>query len=239
MKTQALKKIILAVLFIAFATHLSSQRKRVQNLKDFDGKPYHFGFLLGFNTANLYMDAVFNPTDSVVSVDPVASAAFTIGPIASLKITENFRIRATLPSLSFQDRSVDYVFNVDGSLEEYSRVVRSVYLEFPVNLKLRTDRINNVAFYAVGGAKYGFNFSSKQKVKVNYDFNDILKISKTHYAYEVGGGIDFFLPYFKLGLELKLSVGINNVLVQENTFFSSPIERLRTQMWLFAVTFEG
>jgi hypothetical protein len=55
----------------------------------------------------------------------------------------------------------------------------------------------------------------------------------------VGGGLDFFLPYFKFGCELKLSHGIPNVLIQDNSMYSSPIDQLRTKTWLFSLTFEG
>ncbi|MDA8715491.1 hypothetical protein N9M27_06360, partial [Flavobacteriales bacterium] len=66
-----------------------------------------------------------------------------------------------------------------------------------------------------------------------------LKIKKPDYSFELGVGTDFFLQYFKFGLELKYSMGFPNALIQENNQWSRPIDSLRNQMWLFSITFEG
>jgi hypothetical protein len=56
---------------------------------------------------------------------------------------------------------------------------------------------------------------------------------------EVGGGVDMFLPYFKFGLELKMGIGLPNVLIDDNTRFSAPLESLRTKTYMLSFTFEG
>ena len=67
----------------------------------------------------------------------------------------------------------------------------------------------------------------------------IVKIGKNDWAYEVGGGFDFFLPYFKFGIELKQSFGLPNVLIQDNTEFSTPLHSLRSNVFMLSFTFEG
>ena len=67
----------------------------------------------------------------------------------------------------------------------------------------------------------------------------IVKLKKHDFAYHVGGGFDFFLPYFKFGIEIKLTNGIKNLLIQDDTFYSSPLESLKSQTWWFSITFEG
>ena len=59
------------------------------------------------------------------------------------------------------------------------------------------------------------------------------------FGVEVGGGFDFFLQYFKLGIELKLGVGMTNIHLDENTYFDNPIGGLRSKVWTFSLTFEG
>ena len=49
------------------------------------------------------------------------------------------------------------------------------------------------------------------------------------YGVEAGGGVDMFLPYFKFGVELKASWGIPNLLIDDDTRFSTPIESLRSK----------
>ena len=108
-------------------------------------------------------------------------------------------------------------------------------------VKFRTDRINNFAAYIIGGARFGLDMSSSEEVK-NYSAtleDQIVKTSKSDYGLEIGGGFDFFLEYFKFGVELKLGLGLKNMLIQENLKFSSPIESLRSKVWTLSFTFEG
>jgi hypothetical protein len=79
--------------------------------------------------------------------------------------------------------------------------------------------------------------------------DQVIKLSKTDFGAEVGGGVDLFLKYFKLGIELKLGVGMKNMLYlnQNNaasinetpTNFESAIQSLKSRVWTFSFTFEG
>ncbi len=42
-----------------------------------------------------------------------------------------------------------------------------------------------------------------------------IRIKRPDLYYELGAGMDFYLTYFKLSVELKMSNGLGNVLVQE------------------------
>ena len=67
----------------------------------------------------------------------------------------------------------------------------------------------------------------------------IIKLKRNTYAAEVGVGTDFFLPYFKLGLELKMSYSLDNAMIRDNTELSNPIEEIRPKMFFFTILFEG
>jgi hypothetical protein len=144
-----------------------------------------------------------------------------------------------LPDLSFQDRILDYTIQESDTVFDVERKrVESTFLNFPINLKLRTDRINNFAMYMIGGYQFGIDMASQKDVN-NAGDNAIIKIKRLDHALQIGGGLDFFLPYFKFGVELKLSKGIKNILIQDETKFSSPLDVLRTKMWVLSFTFEG
>ncbi|MBL7983552.1 MAG: hypothetical protein JNM91_01075 [Flavobacteriales bacterium] len=66
-----------------------------------------------------------------------------------------------------------------------------------------------------------------------------MKLRKNDYSVEVGGGADMFLPYFKFGMELKMGIGIPNLLIDDGTRFSAPLQSLRSKTWIFTFTFEG
>lgn len=237
------KQIILIgfILFIPFS--IRAQKEKVNNLRNFDNKPYHFGFILAYNSANFYMDLydVFPTSDSLMNVTCEKQPGFDLGPLASLNISKNISLRF-IPAISFQDRKLlyDYYKYKNGKLQHdyVTRRVESTFINLPLNLKLRTDRVNNFAAYAVCGYQFSIDMQSQKNVS-NSGPQAIVKIKNIDQAWQVGGGLDFFLPYFKFGVELKLSHGIPNLLIQDGTMYSSPIDKLRSKTWLLSLTFEG
>ena len=107
--------------------------------------------------------------------------------------------------------------------------------------KFRTDRINNWAVYGITGLRFGIDMASDKDVNnlAASPEDQIVKLKKTDFGFEVGGGFDFFLEYFKFGLELKLGVGMMNIHLNEGTSFDTPIDYLRSKVWTFSMTFEG
>ena len=70
----------------------------------------------------------------------------------------------------------------------------------------------------------------------NFDF---LKIKKFDIQGQLGGGLEYFAPYFKFGVELKYSHGFSNSFIQDNTTVSKPIDVLFNRVWWFSIIFEG
>ena len=56
---------------------------------------------------------------------------------------------------------------------------------------------------------------------------------------QIGFGTDFYLEYFKFGVELKMSYGLKDYHVKEDNAFANPIEKLKSKMFLLSLTFEG
>ncbi|MEK9619633.1 MAG: porin family protein, partial [Flavobacteriales bacterium] len=175
-----------------------------------------------------------------------SKGGFTLGVITSLNINENFKIRFVLPSLSFQESEMEYTYLNPSNLQQtvYVKSLRPVYLDFPVLLKFRTNRINNFAVYGIAGLRYGIDMSSNIDVNNSIDLEDqVIKLNKHDFGSEIGGGIDLFLQYFKLGIELKLGSGMRNMLYdtpgEDPTKFDNAIESLRSRVWTLSFTFEG
>jgi hypothetical protein len=106
-------------------------------------------------------------------------------------------------------------------------------------VKLRSDRINNLAVYLIGGGKFSIDMASQKDVNQGLDDETIVKLAKYDYSAEVGGGFDFFLQYFKFGIELKHGIGIPNLIVRDGTRFDLPVQSLRSKTWVLTFTFEG
>lgn len=236
--------LLVPVLMAVLARPAQAQRTRgvkVENLPNFDLRTFHFGFLLSYNTADFYTR--LKPTapfqDSLLVMDHVRQPGFNLGIVASLNMTDNLSLRF-LPTLAFEDRILKYSFRKpDGKTANFQKPIESTYLEFPLLLKFRSDRINNFAVYLIGGGKFGIDMASQKDVDNALDEDVVVKLSKYDYGAEVGGGVDMFLPYFKFGIELKTGIGIPNVHVDDGTRFSRPIQSLRTKTWVLTFTFEG
>jgi hypothetical protein len=77
---------------------------------------------------------------------------------------------------------------------------------------------------------------SQAKVK-NKD-KDVVRLRKNDHGYEIGLGFDFYLSYFKFSPEIKMFNGMRNLLIKEDTEFSSPLESLYAKTFVVSFTFE-
>jgi hypothetical protein len=226
---------------VAVSAQMSAQTRSGTNLPRFDSRYYHFGFLLSYNTSSFYIDRKFppNPNDSLLSIQNVPQAGFNLALLASYNPVKNVNIRF-IPGLSFQDRGLNFTFRTfTGETETFLKRTESVWLDFPVLIKLRTNRTGNFAAYALMGGKYSMDMQSQKDVSQALARDIIVKLTDRDVSLDFGGGFDFFLQYFKFAVEFKTSIGMRNVLISEPTPFSAPIDQLRTRTFIVSFTFEG
>jgi hypothetical protein len=88
------------------------------------------------------------------------------------------------------------------------------------------------------------NFRYDLAGKKEYDDsrNVYMRLKRADFYYEIGAGIDFYLPYFKLTIEAKMSNGLRDVLVHEPDErypeYVSSIQSMRSQVWVLSFHFE-
>jgi hypothetical protein len=236
---------LLALILLLIPLSGVAQKERPHNLEGkFEGQKrrFHFGFLLGYNSANYQPHAKpeFFQYDSLVSITPSSSPGFILAPLAVLHISKNWKLRVVPIQLSFEDRVLTYRYlESDTSFASLQNQVQSTYLQFPVSLKFRTDRLNNFAAYMIGGIQYGIDLQSNEKAVNSNNPDDVIKANRNAWDLQIGGGADFFLKYFKFGIEIRYSQGMNNMLIQDNSYYAAPLDRLRNRSWVVALTFEG
>ncbi len=227
-----------------------------------DDEDVHFGFTFQYvssqykiiknsNWRNPYLNPEkgFKPsTDSLQSIQAPANPGFGVGFVANILLTKNLDFRFT-PTLVFTDRVVDYEFKNKKTYEQEGtispdgftrRTVSAVVVDFPMGIKLKSNRRNNFRAYILGGMKYGINIASKKKEDdeiLDPEFK-FLKNTKNILSYEVGLGFDFYFEFFKLSPEFKISNSINSVLINNNTVYSNPIEKMYLRNFQFSLYFE-
>lgn len=232
------KKALIISLFICLnGFFIAAQQGK--NYPGFDHKKVHFGFALGVNTADFHytLNVDSTSTDSITGIQIHKRPGFNLGIISSWNIHETLSLRF-VPSLSFQSRTFEYSYIRKGEQKIKTTNLESTTLDFPLMLKLRTKRLGNFAAYGLTGFQYSLDLASQKDVDQSLG-DPIVKVQQHDFAYQVGGGFDFWMPYFKFAIELKLSNGIKNVIIQDNTFFMDPLSSLKTKVWWFSITFEG
>lgn len=236
-------KLILIFLFLNIALFANAQKGTVDrghpNLRYFENNVMHFGFTIGFNTANSNLKYDLTTYDSLISIKAKSQAGFNIGLIASYRLNRYFTLRLN-PTLAFAQRDVQYSFSGEVKNVNVVKSIESTYIMFPLLLKYRSERVGNFAAYIIGGGNYAFDLSSQ------FDFNNdvvvaeqLLKINKNTFFAEAGFGVDFFLEYFKFSIELKYSHGLGKAYYDDGSFWAQPIEDIKPKMFTVSFHFEG
>lgn len=236
--------IIIIILGLSISANAQTYNKRehTKNLPKFEKRFMHFGFLLGYNIANFRVDRKIPDftTDSLLVLEPQTAPGFNLGIISDLHLGDYFSLRFT-PNLAFSSRSLVYTFETINGIETYQKDIESTLINFPLNIKYKSVRLNNFSAYIIGGAAYTLDLASNADAdNFSTKLSDIIvKLKRDDVVGQIGVGTDFYLQYFKFGIELKMSYGFFNLLEDDNTALSTPIQRLRSKMFLLSFTFEG
>lgn len=232
------KLLIVFALILSFpATQLHAQRIIVKNQEKYDKQWIHFGFLLGVNKTDFKMQRAddFYKSDSVMVVTTDGQIGFNLGIISNLRISNNFDLRF-VPALAFSQRNINYKMAVPiGPTTNVTKKIESTFIEFPIQLKFKSNRVNNYRFYVLGGAKYMIDLVSQAAVEND---DQLVKLAKNDYGYEIGFGMDLYLPLFKFAPEIKMFQGIPNVLTADPATYSSTINSLKSRIFTVSLTFE-
>lgn len=211
------------------------------NLERYYNERLHFGFTLGVNRSDFLITAPahFERFDSLKTVTSQYKRGFNLGIISDLRLHKYITLRF-LPNLSFAERSLNYYFEGQKDSVVRPKDIESTFLNFPLDLKLRSKRVGNFGAYVLAGGSYNLDLASKRKIVNGTNIRDqIVKLQRDDISYEMGAGSEFYFEYFKFAIEAKLSIGIRNILVKDNTIFSNSIDRLNSKVLLISITFEG
>lgn len=174
-------------------------------------------------------------TSAVNSISSSYAIGFGVGFLTRYRLSDHLEARFA-PSLIFADRVVNYTY---VSTEPISKLVTNTAVDFPLSLKLKSDRMDNLRVYLMGGLKLTQAISSKYNSDVDLPAIDkILKNVNRYNSYEIGIGCEIYFEFFKLSPEIKISNSIGNVMLHDNSAFSRPINNLGLHTVMFSLYFE-
>lgn len=236
---------LLIILWVLISPFLSlSQKEKPQNYKRFDERLLHFGFMLGGNRSNfiVYQNIDAYSKYGLLSLTSKPTAGGQVGIVTTMKLfTPVMRLRM-IPTLSFQERVLNYTYvnteDPSGKNVTVEERISSTDFDLPLMLQFRTLRYNNFAAYVLVGGQYTLDFQSQEKATQNY-VDPFIKIRREDFQGQIGAGVEFFAPYFKLGIELKYSQSFKSSFIQDGYDPALPIDRLYNNVIWLSFIFEG
>ena len=231
-----MKKIYKIAIILLLSQNLFAQRYNVPlNLPNYDNKPIHFGFLIGLNTLDFKLTTIPNIEEQLFVIQSQNQKGFNLGVVSNMRLGNYLDFRF-IPTLSLAERRIFYTISDNTVLTDENKNIESTFIEFPVSIKYKSSRYNNGRAYIMTGLKYSLDLASQRNI--DDEGLEIVKIKKDDFLYEIGLGLDFYLPYFKFSPELKANFGLTNLVVNDGSIYSRSIKGMKTRGFSISFTFE-
>ncbi|MDR2084695.1 MAG: PorT family protein [Bacteroidales bacterium] len=222
---------------------------------------------MGFriNTTDGYTDHVYNAAavDSVFNfgngtemkirnIKTVHNPGFSVGIVSNLRLGRYFDLRL-VPGLTLAFRQIVFEFDEKKKnsneftpfepmdVHKSSMQIESVFIDLPIMLKYKGQRINNMRPYIIGGIEYKFDLLAVKSLQTKNVRKDDFVPLKPHDLYgTIGAGFDFYMFWFKLGIEIRMSYGFFDIVNRDmkDTFCTRSIETLKSKQFNITFTFE-
>lgn len=230
---------LLILVSLAFPFSHATAQKQVQYLQYEDLKPYHFGFSVGMHTQDLILNhsgATDTNGDKWYGSVNNYTPGFSVGVIADLKLADFLSLR-TSPTIHFGSKEVTLISDAAGSAS-VSANVRSNYILVPLSLRYRGSRTDNYRPYLMSGLSAGLDMGR--------DKQQPLLLQPINMYWEIGAGCDIYMPYFKLVPELKVCLGLGDILVHDRTDqsrdaflkYTNAFDAITSRLIVFSLQFE-
>lgn len=218
-----------------------SERAAAQfNQLDHDRKQYYFGINGGFTNSRFryFPSKDFITNDTILQINTSSGIGGNIGLLFNYRISKRFDARI-LPTISLGEKNLSFRVH-DFSLHKDTMArfnIQNIYIDIPLQFKLKSDRVADFRFYMLGGGKYAYDLASLSKAR---KAEKLIRLTPNDFALELGFGFEFYFPLFILAPEIKISQGMMNVLSPDkNLIFSRSLDALKSRTITFSLLIEG
>lgn len=248
-----MKVALVFILFFLLAPHLAhSQRKQKKVREQHYQHNDVYGFTYGFSCAYNFMHyrAVVTPNQLMGAEFGRLKPGFSLAFIGEYKLSDHLALRV-LPGIDFgrheliftqpfpvrSDEELEYRY------EQTTAEIKNVYGSLPLMLKYKADRKSNFRPYLAGGMSFKYNFTPKWHVESEDAVH--FRTKPADLFFEAAFGTDVYLPFCKLGIEVRFSLGLLNLYrtvdVVRNTgspAYINVLNRLNARMFSVGLNFE-
>lgn len=235
MKNICQKGVGILLLLLAVCSSVNAQ-DRIINMPEHDSKWYYFGLTFGFNYSTFRVSQTnsFAQSDTFLKVQPQWAPGFNLGIMGNLRLTSFVDLRF-IPSLVFAEKRI--ATQQPSQEQETINSIESIYMELPLQLKFKSDRINNFRFYGIIGGKFDYDLAANARSRRNDEW---LRVRPIDLGAELGIGFEFFYPNFIFAPEIKLSQGFLNEHYNDSSIpLSNTIDKITTRMIVISIHLEG
>lgn len=230
------KSVLAFALLISFQQSAFARRgDGVLNMEDHDDKLYYFGLSFGANMSSFKIrpSDAFTLNDSIKSVQPGWGPGFHIGIMGSLRLNKFIDLRL-IPMITFAEKNL--TVTTRSNIIEQKRM-ESIYTQIPLQLKFKSDRLQNFRFYGLLGGRFDYDLASNVRSRKS---DELLRVKALDISTEVGFGLEFYYPNFIIAPEIKISQGLLNEHFHDNTIYlSNMVDRMNTRMITFSIQIQG
>jgi len=137
--------------------------------------------------------------------------------------------------LVFADKKL--LFAEVGNENDVGRTIESIYTEFPLMVRFKSQPWKDMKVYVLTGMKYSMDMASNAKAR---KADDQIKVKRHDVSYEYGVGLQFFFPLFIFSPEIKFSNSMMNIHAPDRSLiYSNMINKLAPRTITFSIHFEG
>lgn len=236
MNKAIIRKFVGLALLLSFLAPTVQAQETIINMPDHDSKWYYFGLTFGFNYSTFRVSPTrsFAQTDTFLKVQPHWGPGFNLGIMGNLRLTKFIDLRF-IPALVFAEKNLGT--QMPGEDKELVRQIESIYMQLPLQLKFKSDRIKNFRFYGMIGGKFDYDLAANARSRRNDEW---LRVRPVDVGAEIGVGFEFFYPNFIFAPEIKLSQGfLNENYTDSEIPLSNTIDKLTTRMIVISIHLEG
>lgn len=226
-----MRKQVLVLLILLLTIGLKAQF----NYHEMGKKNIYFGIALAGNVADFKIIHARKTAenDSIRYFRPKVGPGFNLGIIANYQFHRYFDLRF-IPTLSFSDKAIEYE-DLNNNIRK--KTISSIYLDFPLQIRFKSDPIKDFRIYVIAGVRYDYDLASNVKSR---KAEDIIRLNKHDAAGEYGIGFMIYFPYFILSPEFKMSHGFVNINAPSpGLIYSRVIERMYSRTFTFTINLEG
>lgn len=216
-----------------------AQEPVIQHRPYLDRRFLHYGFFIGLNMMDIEFqnNGYIDPASGQQWYTDVDSyqPGFTVGVLGEIRLNSTFGLRIQ-PTIHFGQRRVFFHEQVSG--RDSTQSMKSTCFSVPIGVKIAAPRYNNFRPYVIASVAPTLDLTVRK--------NNALLTQPFDCYIEIGGGCDFYLPYFKLIPELKFCFGLRDIINHHRTDltdesmlkFTHSVDRGSAKMMVLTFYFE-